>query len=94
MKTICVKFTNNSNTGQTTVNIQLVVTFYQFGHSGNGVSLQAVSWWSGLGNSHVIMAILGTGMLKRYMCMPTKAEKEHPKEWVERQSGCHEWRDG
>jgi hypothetical protein len=33
-------------------------------------------------------------MLRRYVHMPTEAEKERAKEWVEQQSGCHEWRDG
>ncbi|KAF7375528.1 hypothetical protein MSAN_00441000 [Mycena sanguinolenta] len=84
-------FTNNSNAGQTPVDIQVAVMLYQFGHSGNGVSLQTVSWWLGLGKGTilqctccVITAILGTGMLKKYVCMPTAAEKEHVKEWVEK----------
>ncbi|KAF7311727.1 DDE Tnp4 domain-containing protein [Mycena indigotica] len=94
-------FTNNSNYGQTPVEIQLAVALYQFGHDGNGVSLQAVSWWSGLGKGtvprctrRVITAILGSGMLAEYVRMPTASEKEEAKAWVEKTSGCREWRDG
>ncbi|KAF7304051.1 DDE Tnp4 domain-containing protein [Mycena indigotica] len=94
-------FTNNSNNGQTPVEIQLAVALYQFGHNGNGVSLQAVSWWSGLGKGtvprctrRVITAILGSGMLAEYVRMPTAVEKEEAKIWVEKTSGCREWRDG
>ncbi|KAF7297511.1 DDE Tnp4 domain-containing protein [Mycena indigotica] len=88
-------FTNNSNNGQTPVEIQLAVALYQFGHDGNGASLQAVSWWSGLGKGtiprctrRVITAILGSGMLAKYVRMPTAAEKADAKTWVEKTSGC------
>ncbi|KAJ7056489.1 hypothetical protein C8F01DRAFT_950998, partial [Mycena amicta] len=94
-------FTNNSNSAQLPVEIQVAVALYQFGHNRNGASLQAVSWWSGLGKGtiprctcRVITAILGSGMLKEYVCMPTAAEKEKAKAWVEKQSGCREWREG
>ncbi|KAF7320771.1 DDE Tnp4 domain-containing protein [Mycena chlorophos] len=94
-------FTNNSNSPQLPVDIQVAVTLYQFGHNGNGASLQAVSWWSGLGKGtvprctrRVIAAILGSGMLGRYIRMPSEAEKERAKAWVEKTSGCREWRNG
>ncbi|KAF7293087.1 DDE Tnp4 domain-containing protein [Mycena indigotica] len=94
-------FTNNSNNGQTPVEIQLAVALYQFGHDGNGASLQAVSWWSGLGKGtiprctrRVITAILGSGMLAKYVRMPTTAEKADAKAWVEKTSGCREWGNG
>nr|GAT55118.1 predicted protein [Mycena chlorophos] len=95
-------FTNNSNNGQTPVEIQLAVALYQFGHDGNGVSLQAVAWWSGLGKGtiprctrRVITAILGSGMLAKYVRMPTANEKESAKAWVEKTfGGCREGREG
>ncbi|KAF7323379.1 DDE Tnp4 domain-containing protein [Mycena chlorophos] len=95
-------FTNNSNNGQTPVEIQLAVALYQFGHDGNGVSLQAVAWWSGLGKGtiprctrRVITAILGSGMLAKYVRMPTPSEKESAKVWVEKTfGGCPEGREG
>ncbi|KAF7309345.1 DDE Tnp4 domain-containing protein [Mycena indigotica] len=75
-------FTNNSNSPQTPVELQLAVALYQFGHDGNGASLQSVSWWSGLGKGtiplctrRVITSILGSGMLAKT-------------------SGCWEWREG
>ncbi|KAF7290716.1 hypothetical protein MIND_01312300 [Mycena indigotica] len=94
-------FYNDSNSPQKPVDVQLAVALYQFGHDGNAASLQSVSWWSGLGKGtiprctcRVITAILGSGMMKKYVHMPTPAEKEEAKAWVEKTSGCREWRDG
>ncbi|KAF7296686.1 DDE Tnp4 domain-containing protein [Mycena chlorophos] len=94
-------FLNNSNNEQKPVEQQLAVALYQFGNYGNAASLRAISNWAGLGKgtiskctTRVITAILGVGLLKKYVRMPTEDEKEEAKRWVEKKAGCKEMRDG
>lgn len=93
-------FTNNSNNSQISVDEQLAVTLYRFGHDGNAASLQGVANWAGLGKGTVhlctrcvMTAVLRPNFMKKAVRLPTPAEKEEAKRWVEAHS-CKGWRDG
>lgn len=93
-------FCNRSDQAQISVEEQLAVTLYRFGHDGNAASLQSVANWAGLGKGtitlvtrRVITAILRPSFLHDAVRMPTTAEKEEAKTWVEEHS-CEAWRGG
>src|SRR5882672_11484090 len=46
-------FTNNSNYPQITLEKQLAIALYQFGHDGNSASLQSVANWAGVSKGMV-----------------------------------------
>ncbi|KAJ7667217.1 hypothetical protein B0H17DRAFT_1162439 [Mycena rosella] len=84
-------FANNSNHPQLPV---------EFGHDGNAASIQAVANWAGLGKGtvhlitrRVMTAVLRPGFMQTAVRMPTPAEKEKAKQWVQNKS-CRAWRDG
>lgn len=92
-------FINDSHNEQIPVDIQVAVTLYRFGRNGNGVSLQSVAGWAGLGKGtvprvtcRVMGAILRPSFMRSAVRFPTPEEKEEAKEWVERHS-CRAWRN-
>lgn len=93
-------FTNNSHHSQISVEEQLAVTLYRFGHDGNAASLQGVADWAGIGKGtvhlctrRVMTAILRPEFMESAVRMPTPEEKEEAKAWVEAHS-CKGWRNG
>jgi hypothetical protein len=58
-------FTNNSNHAQISVEEQLAVALYQFGHNGNSAGLQSGVNWAGLGKGtvHLITRRVMTAIL-------------------------------
>jgi hypothetical protein len=46
-------FSNNSNHPQLSVEQQVAIALYRFGHDGNAAGLQAVANWAGLGKGTV-----------------------------------------
>lgn len=93
-------FANNSNHAQISIEEQLAVVLYRFGHNGNAASLQSVANWAGLGKGtvhlitrRVMTAVLRRSFMEEAVRFPTPEEKESAKEWVERHS-CKAWRHG
>ncbi|KAJ7661278.1 hypothetical protein DFH06DRAFT_964953, partial [Mycena polygramma] len=93
-------FFNESNQPQLSVEHQIAVALYRFGHDGNAASIQAVANWAGLGKGTVhvctrraMAAVLRPSFMKKAVRMPTAAEKEQAKQWVHSHS-CKAWRDG
>ncbi|KAJ7636718.1 hypothetical protein FB45DRAFT_1024818 [Roridomyces roridus] len=93
-------FTNNSRNGQMPVETQVAIALFRFGHSGNAAGLQKVANWAGVGKGTVLLvtrrvltAILRREFMENAVRMPTAAEKEKAKEWVEAHS-CKAWRNG
>ncbi|KAF7370022.1 DDE Tnp4 domain-containing protein [Mycena sanguinolenta] len=93
-------FSNSSNNAQMPVEDQLAIVLFRFGHSGNAAGLQKVANWAGVGKGTVILvtrrvmtAILHPDFMSEFVRMPTAAEKEKAKAWVESHS-CKAWRDG
>ncbi|KIK53488.1 hypothetical protein GYMLUDRAFT_63653 [Collybiopsis luxurians FD-317 M1] len=48
-------FSNQSQNSQMSVEEQLAIMLYQFGHYGNGVSLPGVACWAGIGKGSVLL---------------------------------------
>ncbi|KAF8166165.1 hypothetical protein BJ912DRAFT_1003126 [Pholiota molesta] len=93
-------FQNNSPNGQMPIEDQLSIALYRFGHFGNAAGLRKVARWSGYGKGTVLLAtrrVMVAILDKRFMDsavhLPTPAEKEEAKQWVESHS-CRKWRDG
>ncbi|KAJ6538040.1 hypothetical protein B0H19DRAFT_1270411 [Mycena capillaripes] len=93
-------FTNDSRNGQMPIEKQLAIVLFRFGHSGNAAGLQKVANWAGVGKGtvtlvtrRVLTAILHHDFMADAVRMPTPAEKEKAKDWVESHS-CKGWRDG
>ncbi|KAF8190954.1 hypothetical protein K438DRAFT_1591459, partial [Mycena galopus ATCC 62051] len=100
-------FFNNSNHAQLPVDQQVAVALYRFGHDGNAASMQGVANWAGIirkteclwcGTVHLITrrvmtAVLRPGFMQAAVRMPTAAEKEKAKRWVQSHS-CKAWRNG
>lgn len=93
-------FMNNSQNAQLSVELQLAITLYRFGHYGNGASIHQTASWAGVSvgsvircTSRVMTAVLRSDFKQRVVRMPTAEEKEEAKGWVERRS-CKAWRDG
>jgi hypothetical protein len=93
-------FGNNSQCEQQPVEVQLAVTLYRFGHSGNSTGHSAVARWAGVGHGtvslmtrRVMTAILRPDFMSDAVRFPTDKEKEAAKSWVEARS-CKAWRDG
>ena len=79
---------------------QLAITLYHFGHFGNAASLDDVAKWSGytkgtvlLVTHCVMMALLWKEFMDEAVSLPTEAEKEEAKKWVEMKL-CKAWRGG
>ncbi|KAJ7060743.1 hypothetical protein C8F01DRAFT_987942 [Mycena amicta] len=93
-------FQNNGNSAQMSVDLQLAVALYRFGHDGNAASLQSIANWAGVGKGtvHLITRRILTAVLRpRFMSnavrLPTAEDKEEAKNWVEAHS-CRGWRNG
>jgi hypothetical protein len=93
-------FINHSHCEQHPVNVQLAVTLYRFGHSGNAAGQSAVARWAGVGHGtvslmtrRVMTAILRPDFMAEAVRFPTAEEKEAAKSWVEARS-CKAWRGG
>ncbi|KAG2030865.1 hypothetical protein BDR03DRAFT_804278, partial [Suillus americanus] len=93
-------FVNHSHCEQHPVNVQLAVTLYRFGHSGNAAGQSAVTRWAGVGHGtvslmtrRVMTAILRPDFMAEAVRFPTAEEKEAAKSWVEAHS-CKAWRGG
>ena len=93
-------FTNNSNNAQLPVEIQVAIMLYRFGHDSNASGLRSTANWAGVakGTVHlctkrVMTAVLRLSFTQDAVCMPTVAEREAAKEWVEQHS-CLAWRNG
>ncbi|KAF5359914.1 hypothetical protein D9758_013965 [Tetrapyrgos nigripes] len=93
-------FTNNSRNAQMSVEDQLAITLYCFGHYGNAAGLDEVGRWAGVGKGTVLLvtkrvlaAVLAPDMITENLRMPTEEEKKQAKQWVESRS-CPAWRDG
>lgn len=95
-----VVFGNNSHCPQMSVEEQLAVTLFRFGHDGNAASLQGVANWAGVGKGTVLLvtrrvmtAILRPEFMNEAVRFPDAEEKEAAKKWVHRHS-CRAWRNG
>ncbi|KAJ7660004.1 hypothetical protein B0H17DRAFT_954421 [Mycena rosella] len=93
-------FANNSNHPQLSVEQQVAVALFRFGHNGNTASMQAVGNWAGLGNGtihlitwRVMTAVLRPGFMQNAVRMLTHEEKEKAKQWVHKKL-YRAWRDG
>ncbi|TBU54356.1 hypothetical protein BD310DRAFT_828267, partial [Dichomitus squalens] len=93
-------FSNDSENAQISVEEQVAITLYRFGHFGNAAGLQKVAEWAGYGKGtvdlvtrRVMTAVLRPDFLAEAICLPTQEEKEKAKAWVEKHS-CKAWRNG
>jgi hypothetical protein len=93
-------FHNNSNHVQMSVEEQLAITLYHFGHYGNAASTMKVALWAGIGygtvklvTMRVMTAVCDQRFHKATMPWSNPAEIERAKAWVEGHS-CPAWRDG
>lgn len=93
-------FTNRSNQPQLSVEEQVAIALFRFGHDGNAASLQSVANWAGVGKGtvslvtrRVMTAVLRPQFMQEAVRMPTEAEKEAAKDWIEAHS-CQAWRGG
>jgi hypothetical protein len=71
------------------------------GWNGNGVHLEDVASWEGIGKGTVVVvtqcvihAMTCPHCLKVAIHWPTPHEIEEAKQWVEKTSGCKAWRNG
>nr|GAT51776.1 predicted protein [Mycena chlorophos] len=93
-------FWNESDAGQSSVEDQLAVTLYWFGHDGNAASMQSVADWAGIGKGtvglwakRVMTAVLRPEFLAQYVRYPTDEEKADAQDWVVKHS-CPAFRGG
>ncbi|KAF8220344.1 hypothetical protein L208DRAFT_1334337 [Tricholoma matsutake] len=89
-------FGNNSSHPQMSVEEQLAITLFCFGHDGNAASVQSVANWAGVGKGTVLLvtpAILRQEFMNEAVHFPDAEEKEAAKRWVHRHS-CRAWRNG
>lgn len=93
-------FFNDSPNEQISVEVQLAVALYRFGHYGNGASILEVAIWAGIGygsvdlvTRRVIHAMCDDEFRTGAIRWPTAAEIEASRKWVEDRS-CTEWRGG
>jgi hypothetical protein len=93
-------FSNDSLNAQISVELQLAIALYRFGHDGNAVSQQMVAHWGGVGKGtvrlitrRVMTAVLRPNFMQEAVRYPTDEEKERAKEWVAEHS-CRAWRHG
>ncbi|KIM67988.1 hypothetical protein SCLCIDRAFT_106801, partial [Scleroderma citrinum Foug A] len=93
-------YSNNSGNSQEAVEVQLGVTLYRLGRYGNGASLEDIARFAGCSEGavelytqrcfHAIEALHDA-----FVCLPTAAEKEREKCWVDEHLGFKgTWREG
>lgn len=92
-------FYNNSNNPQLPVDIQLAIFLARVGHYGNAASPEDLAQWAGVSSGTVAncTARVMVAILSHHddaVHLPTAAEKEEAKQWVEAVTKCSEWRDG
>ena len=91
-------FSNNSTASQLSVDTQLAITLFQFGHNGNTVSVEAIAQWAGVGcgtivnSTHRVMIVF-LALHDSAIHWPLEEEKEVAKGWVE-SALCTEWQGG
>jgi len=93
-------FANNSQNEQRSVEEQVAITLYRFGHNGNAASQQKVAQWGyagkgsvGLVTRQVLTALLWPEFMEKAVHMPTETKKDKAKAWVEAHS-CKGWWNG
>jgi hypothetical protein len=91
-------FSNNSTTSQLSVDKQLAITLFRFGHNGNAASVEAIAQWAGVSSGTVVnstrrVMIAFLALHDSAIHWPSEEEKEVAKGWVESAS-CTEWRGG
>jgi len=91
-------FSNNSTASQLSVDKQLAITLFRFGHNGNTVSVEAIAQWAGVGcgtivnSTHRVMIVF-LALHDSAIHWPLEEEKEVAKGWVE-SALCTEWQGG
>ncbi|KAE8180044.1 hypothetical protein CF335_g9381, partial [Tilletia laevis] len=78
---------------------QVAVAMFRFGHDGNGASVKNTAEVSGFSEGSIVNFTRRTvqalcKLEERVLCWPNQAEKEKSKTWVEDRCGVPEWRDG
>jgi hypothetical protein len=93
-------FYNNSNHVQMSIEEQLAIALYCFGHYGNAAYTMKVALWAGVGygtvklvTTRVMTAICDQQFRRATMPWSDPIEIESAKAWVEGHS-CPAWRDG
>jgi predicted GTPase len=90
------------NSRQMPVRTQLLIVLQRFGSYGNGVSLEKVAQWGGVGEGtvdaftrRIILAVLDSDMHNKYVRWPASegTEREDAKQAIE-DITCAEWRNG
>ncbi|KAF8237026.1 hypothetical protein L208DRAFT_1249375 [Tricholoma matsutake] len=93
-------FGNNLSHPQMSVEEQLAITLFCFGHDGNAASVQGVANWAGVGKGIVLLVtcqvmtvILWQEFMDEVVHFPDAEEKEAAKRWVHQHS-CKAWHNG
>ena len=93
-------FYNKSINSQVDIRVQLAITLYRLGHTGNSASIKSVAKWAGCSvglvdkcTGRVFTAILRPTFFDRLFTWPSSEDIEHAKKWVEERS-CKAWRNG
>ena len=93
-------FLNNSNNEQMSIEHQVAIALYRFGHYGNAVSTVKVGLWAGYGygtvqltTMHVMAALCSEQFHQSAIRWPSEEAKEVAKAYVEDHS-CLGWQDG
>ncbi|KDQ49002.1 hypothetical protein JAAARDRAFT_85719, partial [Jaapia argillacea MUCL 33604] len=93
-----VVFMSTGPKEQMSVDKQLAIALYRFGHFGNAASVESVAQWAGTSAGMVVNAT--RRVMSAFLALhddvihwPSAAAKEAAKEWVEAAS-CAAWRDG
>jgi hypothetical protein len=93
-------FHNKSSNLQMSVEHQVAIALYRFGHYGNAASTMKVALWAGVGygtvrlvTRRVMQACCDEGFRRSSLCWPDDAARERAKAWVAENS-CDAWRNG
>ena len=93
-------YSNNSGNSQEAVEVQLGVTLYRLGRYGNGASLEDIARVAGCSEGAVELYTQRCfraieALHDAFVCLPTAAEKEREKCWVDEHLGFKgTWREG
>ena len=93
-------YSNNSGNSQEAVEVQLGVTLYRLGRYGNGASLEDIARFAGCSEGAVELYTQRCfraieALHDAFVCLPTAAEKEREKCWVDEHLGFKgTWREG
>ncbi|KAH9907672.1 uncharacterized protein B0H18DRAFT_824962, partial [Fomitopsis serialis] len=91
-------FVSDGPRDQLSVDKQLAIALYRFGHFGNAASVEGVAQWAGVSAGMVVNAtrrvmVASLALHDEVIHWPSADAKEEAKEWVEMVS-CAAWRDG